>query len=54
MENVVCECYGDVEEEKKKKKQNTTTTPVTVVLKIDMHCDGCIARIVRLARRLEG
>ncbi|XP_010510696.1 PREDICTED: heavy metal-associated isoprenylated plant protein 3-like [Camelina sativa] len=58
MEDVVCECYGDhhVEEEKKQKKQNSTatTTPVTVVLKVDMHCDGCIARIVRLARRLEG
>ncbi|XP_010470156.1 PREDICTED: heavy metal-associated isoprenylated plant protein 3-like [Camelina sativa] len=53
MENVFCECYRDhVEaEEKKQKKQNT---PVTVVLKVDMHCDGCIARIVRLARRLEG
>ncbi|EOA29261.1 hypothetical protein CARUB_v10025535mg [Capsella rubella] len=55
MENVVCECYGGVEEGEKKKKQNSSTTaPVTVVLKVDMHCDGCIARIVRLARRLEG
>ncbi|KAL9300945.1 Heavy metal-associated isoprenylated plant protein 1 [Arabidopsis thaliana] len=55
MENPqVCECYhGDVEEEKKK-KQNNTTSPVHVVLKIDFHCDGCIARIVRLSRRLEG
>ncbi|KAG7568311.1 Heavy metal-associated domain HMA [Arabidopsis thaliana x Arabidopsis arenosa] len=53
MEDVVCECYqGDSSE--KKKKQNSTTTPVTVVLKVDFHCDGCIARIVRLSRRLEG
>ncbi|KAJ0238920.1 Heavy metal-associated isoprenylated plant protein 1 [Hirschfeldia incana] len=42
----VCEC--DVE---KKKKE---TEPVHVVLQVDLHCDGCIARIVRLARRLEG
>ncbi|CAH8263969.1 unnamed protein product [Arabidopsis lyrata] len=53
MEDVVCECYhGDSEE--KKKKQNSTPTTVTVVLKVDFHCDGCIARIVRLSRRLEG
>lgn len=43
-ENRVCEC--DVE---KKKKE-----AVHVVLQVDLHCDGCIARIVRLARCLEG
>ncbi|KAL1191066.1 Heavy metal-associated isoprenylated plant protein 1 [Cardamine amara subsp. amara] len=47
----VCECNGDVE---KNKKQQKSTAPVTVVLKIDLHCDGCIARIVNIARHLEG
>lgn len=43
-ENQGCEC--DVE---KKKKE-----PVHVVLQMDLHCDGCISRIVRLAGSLEG
>ncbi|KAF8111181.1 hypothetical protein N665_0076s0172 [Sinapis alba] len=46
-ENLVCECkHEDVE---KKKRE-----PVNVVLQVDLHCDGCIARIVRLAACLEG
>ncbi|CAH2060348.1 unnamed protein product [Thlaspi arvense] len=50
MESPVCFCeHGGAE---KKKGQNTS--PVTVVLKVDFHCDGCIAKIVGLARRLEG
>ncbi|ESQ51281.1 hypothetical protein EUTSA_v10017924mg [Eutrema salsugineum] len=36
------------------KKKGHDTSPVTVVLSVDLHCDGCIARIVTLARRLEG
>ncbi|WZZ04746.1 hypothetical protein YC2023_090667 [Brassica napus] len=44
MDKPVCEC--DVE---KKKKE-----PVHVVLQVDLHCDGCISRIVRLAGCLEG
>ncbi|KAG2327411.1 hypothetical protein Bca52824_010139 [Brassica carinata] len=43
-EKVVCGC--DVE---KKKKE-----AVHVVLQVDLHCDGCIARIVRFAACLEG
>ncbi|CAN6827309.1 unnamed protein product [Brassica oleracea] len=42
---MVCEC--DVE---KKKKERA----VHVVLQVDLHCDGCISRIVRLAGCLEG
>lgn len=44
-EDMVCEC--DVE---KKKKERA----VHVVLQVDLHCDGCISRIVRLAGCLEG
>ncbi|CAF1832367.1 unnamed protein product [Brassica oleracea var. botrytis] len=42
---MVCEC--DVE---KKKKEPA----VHVVLQVDLHCDGCISSIVRLAGCLEG
>ncbi|XP_010521731.1 PREDICTED: heavy metal-associated isoprenylated plant protein 3 [Tarenaya hassleriana] len=47
----------DVKKKKKKGENNAAgsmAAPVTVVLNVDMHCDGCTSRIVRLARRLEG
>ncbi|XP_004487068.1 heavy metal-associated isoprenylated plant protein 3 isoform X2 [Cicer arietinum] len=33
-----------------KKDHETKTTPTTVVLKIDMHCDGCTSKIIRCLR----
>ncbi|XP_004291641.1 PREDICTED: uncharacterized protein LOC101297986 [Fragaria vesca subsp. vesca] len=34
-----------------KKKENN---PITVVLKIDMHCDGCTSKIVKTLKAFEG
>ncbi|XP_061356942.1 heavy metal-associated isoprenylated plant protein 3-like isoform X2 [Gastrolobium bilobum] len=36
------------------KEQKQTLTPTTVVLKVDMHCDGCASKIVRCLRGFEG
>ncbi|CAH8342154.1 unnamed protein product [Eruca vesicaria subsp. sativa] len=43
-----CECKNQQDVEKKQKE------PVHVVLHVDFHCDGCIDRIIRSARCLEG
>ena len=34
----------------KKKDDN----PITVVLKIDMHCEGCASKIVKTVRNFDG
>lgn len=35
------------------KKKNETAS-VTVVLKVDMHCEGCASRIVKCVRSFQG
>lgn len=35
------------------KKKNETTS-ITVVLKVDMHCEGCASRIVKCVRSFQG
>ncbi|XP_057457887.1 heavy metal-associated isoprenylated plant protein 3-like isoform X2 [Lotus japonicus] len=37
-----------------KKKEEKKITPTTVVLKVDMHCDGCASKIVRCVRGFQG
>ncbi|CAN8247208.1 unnamed protein product [Cochlearia groenlandica] len=49
---MVCECYEEHVDDKKGK--NTSPSPITAVIKVDMHCDGCIAKIISLARGLKG
>ncbi|KAI4322308.1 hypothetical protein L6164_022015 [Bauhinia variegata] len=43
-------------EEKNKKNDGgkKEESPNTVVLKVDMHCDGCASKIIKSARRFEG
>ncbi|XP_050373255.1 heavy metal-associated isoprenylated plant protein 3 [Argentina anserina] len=41
---------GDGAEQKKKEDNN----PITVVLKIDMHCDGCTSKIVKTIKAFDG
>ncbi|KFK27834.1 hypothetical protein AALP_AA8G436000 [Arabis alpina] len=46
---------GDVKPEKKNESSNEKkTTTITVVLKVDMHCDGCASRIVKCVRSFQG
>lgn len=48
------------EGEKKKKeggdaeKKKDEKGPITVVLKVDMHCEGCASKIVKCVRGFEG
>lgn len=35
------------------KKKNETAS-VTVVLKVDMHCEGCASKIVKCVRSIQG
>ncbi|KAJ4829689.1 hypothetical protein Tsubulata_007492 [Turnera subulata] len=41
-------------EEKKEKKKEKDNNIISVVLKIEMHCDGCASKITKLARSLDG
>ncbi|XP_024004970.1 heavy metal-associated isoprenylated plant protein 1-like isoform X2 [Eutrema salsugineum] len=54
METEMVHDYEQGHAEKKKGQDTSPVIYVTVVLSVDLHCDGCIARIVTLARRLEG
>lgn len=42
---------GDGGEKKNKKKEDG---PITVVLKVDMHCDGCAMKVKKSVRGYEG
>ncbi|KAG4385864.1 hypothetical protein AAZX31_12G166900 [Glycine max] len=38
----------------KKKEETTSSNPTTLVLKVDMHCEGCASRIVKCVCGFEG
>ena len=46
------------DKDEKNKKNNDggkkEETPTTVLLKVDMHCEGCASKIVKCAKALQG
>ncbi|KAF5751569.1 mediator of RNA polymerase II transcription subunit 12-like [Tripterygium wilfordii] len=45
---------NDSKADGEKKKGNEDKNPITVVLKVDMHCEGCAVKIIKCVRGFEG
>ncbi|XP_038705554.1 heavy metal-associated isoprenylated plant protein 3 [Tripterygium wilfordii] len=45
---------NDSKADEETKRGNGDKNPITVVLKVDMHCDGCAVKITKCARGFEG